>query len=85
MRCWTEFASLRSQPARSEWLRFWASRPDGWRCKPALREDLVKRLKVGDQFQMRVSALGDRVITAAVKVIAAKGEYGRLARHPCDR
>ena len=45
------------------WLRF------------DLREDLVKRLKVGDQFQMRVPALGDRVITAAVKVIAAKGEY----------
>src|SRR5579871_201734 len=45
------------------WLRF------------DLREDLVKKLKVGDQFQMHVPALGDRVITAAVKVIAAKGEY----------
>lgn len=45
------------------WLRF------------DLREDLVKGLKAGDQFQMRVPALGDRVITAAVKVIAAKGEY----------
>jgi HlyD family secretion protein len=45
------------------WLRF------------DLREDLMKGLKVGDQFQMRVPALGDRVITAAVRVINAKGEY----------
>jgi HlyD family secretion protein len=40
-----------------------------------LREDLVKRLKVGDQIRMRVPALGDRSITAVVKVIAARGEY----------
>jgi HlyD family secretion protein len=45
------------------WLRF------------DLREDLVKGLKVGDQFQMRVPALGNRVITAAIKVIFTKGEY----------
>ena len=45
------------------WLRF------------DLREDLVKGLKVGDQFQMRVPALGDRRIAAAIKVIASKGEY----------
>ena len=45
------------------WLRF------------DLREDLAKGLKVGDGFQMRVPALGDRVITAQVKVIATKGEY----------
>ncbi len=45
------------------WLRF------------DLREDLVKGLKVGDQFQMRVPALGDRPITAAIRVIATKGEY----------
>ena len=45
------------------WLRF------------NLREDIVKGLKVGDQFDMRVPALGNRLITAAVKVIAAKGEY----------
>ena len=45
------------------WLRF------------DLREDLIKGLKVGDQFQMRVPALGDRLITAAIKVINAKGEY----------
>lgn len=40
-----------------------------------LREDLVKGLKVGDRFQMRVPALGDREITAEIRVIAAKGEY----------
>ena len=40
-----------------------------------LREDLVKGLKVGDQFTMRVPALGNRTITAAIKVIAPKGEY----------
>lgn len=40
-----------------------------------LREDLVKGLKVGDQFKMRVPALGNREITAAIRVIAPKGEY----------
>src|SRR6202035_3584216 len=40
-----------------------------------LREDLVKGLKVGDQFRMRVPALGDRQITAAIRTIAPKGEY----------
>jgi HlyD family secretion protein len=45
------------------WLRF------------NLREDLAKGLKVGDQFKMRVPALGDRIITATIKLIAAKGEY----------
>jgi HlyD family secretion protein len=45
------------------WLRF------------DLREDLAKGLKLGDRFQMRVPALGDRIITAEIKVIAAKGEY----------
>jgi HlyD family secretion protein len=40
-----------------------------------LREDLVKGLKVGDQFEMRVPALGNRLIRAAIKVIAPKGEY----------
>jgi HlyD family secretion protein len=40
-----------------------------------LREDLAKNLKTGDKLQIRVPALGDRVITVAVKVIAAKGEY----------
>ncbi|WP_426437249.1 HlyD family secretion protein [Bradyrhizobium genosp. P] len=45
------------------WLRF------------DLREDLVKGLKIGDQFQLRVPALGDRLITVAIRVIATKGEY----------
>jgi HlyD family secretion protein len=45
------------------WLRF------------DLREDLVKGLKVGDRFQMRVPALGNRQIAAEIRVIAAKGEY----------
>jgi len=45
------------------WLRF------------DLREDLVEGLKVGDQFQMRVPALGNRLITAAIRVIFTKGEY----------
>jgi HlyD family secretion protein len=45
------------------WLRF------------DLREDLVKGLKVGDRFFMRVPALGDRRIEAQIRVIATKGEY----------
>jgi HlyD family secretion protein len=45
------------------WLRF------------DLREDLAKGLKVGDRFELRVPALGDRMITAQIKVIAPKGEY----------
>jgi HlyD family secretion protein len=40
-----------------------------------LREDLVKTLKVGDRFDVRVPALGDRRISVEVKLIAAKGEY----------
>jgi HlyD family secretion protein len=40
-----------------------------------LREDLVKTLKVGDRFDVRVPALGDRRITIEVKLIATKGEY----------
>jgi HlyD family secretion protein len=40
-----------------------------------LREDLVKTLKVGDRFDVRIPALGDRQITVEVKVIATKGEY----------
>jgi HlyD family secretion protein len=45
------------------WLRF------------DLREDLAKGLKPGDRFEMRVPALGDQLITAAIRVIATKGEY----------
>jgi HlyD family secretion protein len=40
-----------------------------------LREDLVKALKVGDRFDVRIPALADRRITVEVKLIAAKGEY----------
>ena len=40
-----------------------------------LREDLVKTLKVGDRFDVRVPALADRRITVEVKLIATKGEY----------
>jgi HlyD family secretion protein len=40
-----------------------------------LREDLVKGLKVGDRFGVRIPALGDRRITVEVKLIATKGEY----------
>ena len=45
------------------WLRF------------DLREDLAKGLKIGDRFNMRVPALGDRPIAVEIKVIATKGEY----------
>jgi HlyD family secretion protein len=40
-----------------------------------LREDLVKTLKVGDRFDVRIPALGDRSVNVEVKLIAAKGEY----------
>jgi HlyD family secretion protein len=40
-----------------------------------LREDLVKTLKVGDRFGVRIPALGDRRITVEIKLIATKGEY----------
>jgi HlyD family secretion protein len=40
-----------------------------------LREDLVKTLKVGDRFVVRIPALADRRVTVEVKLIATKGEY----------
>src|SRR6201995_1447444 len=40
-----------------------------------LREDLVKTLKVGDRFDVRIPALDDRSVTVEVKLIATKGEY----------
>jgi len=40
-----------------------------------LREDLVRTLKLGDRFEVRIPALSDRRITVEVKLIAAKGEY----------
>jgi HlyD family secretion protein len=40
-----------------------------------LREDLVKNLKVGDRFDVRIPALDDRRVPVEVKLIATKGEY----------
>jgi HlyD family secretion protein len=40
-----------------------------------LREDLVKNLKVGDRFDVRIPALDDRRVTVEVKLVATKGEY----------
>src|SRR6266700_2692840 len=40
-----------------------------------LREDLVKGLKVGDRFDLRIPALADRRVTVEVKLVATKGEY----------
>jgi HlyD family secretion protein len=40
-----------------------------------LREDLVKKLKVGDRFDVRIPALDERRVTVEVKLIASKGEY----------
>jgi len=40
-----------------------------------LREDLVKGLKIGDRFTVKIPALGDRPIEVAVRVIATRGEY----------
>ncbi|MGO4439815.1 HlyD family secretion protein [Rhizobium sp. RAF56] len=40
-----------------------------------LREDLVKGLKVGDKLDVRIPALGDRVVPVEIKTIATRGEY----------
>lgn len=40
-----------------------------------LREDLLRDLKVGSTIDVRVPALGDRVMPLVVRVIGAKGEY----------
>ena len=40
-----------------------------------LREDLLKTIKVGDRFDVRIPALADRSIEVEVKLIATKGEY----------
>src|SRR5437868_6161986 len=40
-----------------------------------LREHLVKNLKVGDRFDVRIPALSDRRTTVEVRLIATKGEY----------
>ena len=50
-----------------------------------LREDLVKTLKVGDRFDVRIPALADRRITVEVKLIATKGEYAiKIGRDGSD-
>ncbi len=40
-----------------------------------LREDLVRTLKIGDRFNVRIPALGDRHIAVELRLIATKGEY----------
>ena len=40
-----------------------------------LREDLVRGLKVGDRFDVRIPALDDRRVTVEVRLIATRGEY----------
>jgi HlyD family secretion protein len=40
-----------------------------------LREDLLRGLKVGDRFAVRIPALGDRTVTVEVRLIYSKGEY----------
>jgi HlyD family secretion protein len=40
-----------------------------------LREDLIKGVKLGDRFEVRIPALGDRQIPVEIRLIAAKGEY----------
>jgi HlyD family secretion protein len=40
-----------------------------------LREDLLRDLKPGSRIDVRVPALGDRVVALQVRVIGAKGEY----------
>jgi HlyD family secretion protein len=40
-----------------------------------LREDLLRDLKPGSRFDVRVPALGDRIVTLEVRVIGTKGEY----------
>jgi HlyD family secretion protein len=47
-----------------------------------LREDLVRTLKVGDRFDVRIPALDDRRITVEVKLIATKGEYASWRATP---
>ena len=40
-----------------------------------LREDLVRTIKIGDHFNVRIPALADRSIAVEVRLIATKGEY----------
>lgn len=45
------------------WLRF------------DFREDLIRGMKVGDRFKVRIPALGDRVVEVEVRTLATRGEY----------
>jgi len=51
-----------------------------------LREDLVKTLKVGDRFSVRIPALSNQRVLVEVKLIATKGEYAswRATRPAAD-
>ncbi|QUS41970.1 HlyD family secretion protein [Tardiphaga alba] len=40
-----------------------------------LREDLIRGLKPGDRFDVRIPALANRAATAVVRFISPKGEY----------
>ena len=40
-----------------------------------LREDLTRDLKVGSRIDVRVPALGDRIVPLQVRVVESKGEY----------
>ena len=40
-----------------------------------LREDLIRGLKVGDRFEVRIPGLGDQRVTVQVRTIATRGEY----------
>lgn len=40
-----------------------------------LREDLVKGLKAGDKLDVRIPALGDRLVSVEIRTIATRGEY----------
>jgi HlyD family secretion protein len=40
-----------------------------------LREDLLRDLKVGSRIDVRVPALGDRIVPLQVRVVESKGEY----------
>ena len=55
------------------WLRF------------DLREDLVKGLKIGDRFEVRVPALGDKPITVGSPHDRHARRICRLAGHARDR
>jgi len=50
-----------------------------------LREDLVKGLKVGDRFDVRIPALADRRVTGRGQACCDQGRICELAGHACYR